>query len=501
MGPSRLRVSSVSWALGALCCVSGFSAPATAASGPRKPVVVSGSATNVGGVYTASASGAVIELPSRALLRVAPNAALRVFPLPQLLALTRGPRTWTWSFALQNGRVDVDLPKTGRGAVLASLGKLSAIITSGRCAFQVEDGETTTANLEGEVRTVLHDHWQTIPLGWIATLNKDDANAVAKPGLSAPTLNAGLRMWFATSSTVAMHGYHWAPVPSAAGYDLRLTRLSDGSVIDQHRTERTEWSDDLAGVEPGSYALALRSVDQRGMEGSWGPAAELRVIGVALPQGSYRTDQAIFLGAGQQVKFTHTEGLEMTYLGAGRYFPAVDGASLFRGQPTVVGFRMPGTLDTAVARLEPRGVYAEVRIGPQRALWPRDPILIDVQLKSRTGAEIPKALQVVPTVSLGLEPVDVNFERAGNTLHGVLAPNNRPGPWIVRVTVADQYGVELGHDFLEIAAQSVANSAPAKSTAPMLNRKPSKPSPSRGARGVGATVSHSATEPTVARSD
>ncbi len=437
--------------LAALVCVSGVSA--NAESAPRKPTVVSGAGNTSDGLFTASVSGAVVELPSRSKLLVSPNASLRIFPLPQLLALSPGPRTWTWSFALQSGRVDVELPKTGRNAVLATIGKLSAIVTTGHAAFRADSNDATVSNQEGEVRTLLNGHWQNVPLGWQSTLNKDDPNAVAKPGVAAPTLKGGQRMWFSPSETVAMHGFRWAAIPGAQRYDLRVRRLSDGKVTDLRTTSRTEWADPLTPVEPGKYGLTLRSVDARGLEGSWSPEAEVRVIGVLLPPGGYSTEQAIFLGAGQQVQFTNTAGLEMTYVGAGRYFPAAQGATLYRGQTTVLGFRMPGALETAVARLEPRGVYADVHIGPTRALWPRDPISIDIQLKSKTGGEIPSFLQVVPTVTLGTDPVDVNFEQEGNILHAVVPPSNKPGPWVVRVDVADQYGVALGHDFLEIASQ------------------------------------------------
>src|SRR6478752_5724359 len=347
MGSTRIRVSLVACVLGGLVCSAGSNARAE--SSPRKPTVISGSATNMGGLLTTSAAGAVIELPSRARLRVGPNSSLRVFPLPQLLALQPGARTWTWSFALQSGRVDVELPKAGRNAVLANMGKLSAIVTGGRAAFRVDGSEATTANIEGAVR-----------------------------------------------------------------------RLADGKVLDQRRTENLEWNTPLTPVEPGKYAVALRSIDARGMESGWSSESELRVIGVLLPPGAYSTEQAIYLGVGQQVQFTNTAGLEMTYLGAGRYFPAAQSTGLYRGQKTVIGFRLPGTLDTAIARLEPRGVYADVQIGPQRALWPRDPISIDIQLKSESGGEIPSFLQVVPTVTVGLDPVDINFEQEGNTLHAVL---------------------------------------------------------------------------------
>ena len=452
MGRTRIRVSYVAYVLGALACA--VAASARAESTPRKPVVISGSANNVGGVLSTSAAGAVIELPSRTRLRVAPNSSLRVFTVPQLLGLSPGPRTWTWSFALQSGRVDVELPKAGRNAVLATMGKLSAIVTTGHVAFRVDGGEATIANIEGQVRAQLSDHWQTVPPGWTSTLSKDDPSAVAKPGIPGPSLTSTQRMWFAPNEAVAMRGFRWARVAGAQGYEIRLRRLPDGKVIDQRTTEAPEWDAGLAPVEAGKYAVALRSIDARGMEGGWSSEAELRVIGVVLPPGGYSTEQAIYLSVGQQVQFTNTAGLEMTYLGAGRYFPAAQGAGLYRGQKTVIGFRMPGVLDTAIARLEPRGIYADVQIGPRSALWPRDPISIDIQLKSQNGGEIPAFLQAVPTVTVGTDPVDVNFEQEGNILHAVVPPSNKPGPWIVRVDVADQYGGALGHDFLEIASQA-----------------------------------------------
>jgi hypothetical protein len=451
MGPSRLRVRYVTCGLAALLSVSGASAKTDSA--PRKPTVISGSGTTAGGLFTASAAGAVLELPSRARLVVAPNSEMRVFPMPQLLRLTPGARTWTWSFSLVTGRVDVELPKTGRAAVLSQMGKLTAIVTSGHSAFRVESDEATAANLEGDLRTLVADHWQTIQVGWGSTLSKDDPNATAKPGIAGPTLKGGQRMWFSPSETVAMHGFRWDAVPGAQRYDLRIRRLADDQLIDLRSTSQTEWADALTPVSPGRYGLTLRSVDARGLEGSWSPEAEVRVIGVVLPPGGYSTEQAIFIGVGQRVQFTNTAGLEMTYLGAGHYFPAADGASLHHGQTTVIGFRMPGALETAVARLEPRSVYADVRIGPKSALWPRDPISIDIQLKSKTAEQIPSFLRLVPTVTLGTEPLDVSFSQEGNTLHAVVPPSSQPGPWVVRVDVADQYGVALGHDFLEIAAQ------------------------------------------------
>ena len=360
-----------------------------------------------------------------------------------------------------SGRVDVEMPSAKRNAVLAGIGKLNAIVTAGRVALLASNDEATVANVDGEIRTMLSDHWQTVALGSVATLSRDNPSATAKPGLPVPELKGGQRMFFAPNESVAMSGFRWSPVPGADRYELRLRRLTDGQVIDTHGTSQTEFKDSLRPVEPGQYGLSLRSLDARGLESRWSPEAELRVIGVQLPPGGYSTQQAIFLGAGQQVQFTNTSGLEMTYLGAGRYFPAAHGATLYRNATTVIGFRMPGALDTATARLEPRGVYADVRIGPKRAVWPRDSVSIDIRLKSRPGLEIPSFLQVVPKVTLGVEPLDVNFEREGDVLHAVIPPSDAPGPWVLRVDVADQFGVLLGHDFLEVAQEPRAK-APAK---------------------------------------
>ncbi len=419
-----------------------------------KPRVISGAGNTSSGLFTASASGAVFELPTHARLYVAPGATIRIFPVPQQLQLTPGPRTTTWSFALTSGRADIEMPSAGKGAVLVTMGKLSAVVTKGRVACLATSDEATVDNIEGEVRTVVSDHWQTVALGEVATLSHDNPTAAAKPGLPFPVLSTGQRMFFASDATVSMSGFGWARVPGAERYEFRVRRTSDGHLIEDRTLARPVVDAGTIPVEPGQYSIVLRSVDARGLESRWSPEAELRVIGVVLPPGAYSSHGALFLGAGQQVQFTNINGLEMTYLGAGRYFPAAQAASLYRNKTTVIGFRLPGTLETATARLEPRDVYADVRIGPTRAVWPRDSVSIDIQLKSQEGGEVPAFLQVVPKVTLGLEPLDLNFQREGNTLHAVVPPPiAKAGPWVLRVDVSDQFGVPLGHDFLEVAAQ------------------------------------------------
>jgi len=109
----------------------------------------------------------------------------------------------------------------------------------------------------------------------------------------------------------------------------------------------------------------------------------------------------------------------MTYLGAGRYFPAAvapRSTAMVHG----VGFRLPGSLDTVSARLERAASSADVQIGPKLALWPRGSG-IESRFDCRAN---PASRSVLPAgrakVTLGLEPIEVTFERAGNVLHAVV---------------------------------------------------------------------------------
>jgi hypothetical protein len=177
----------------------------------------------------------------------------------------------------------------------------------------------------------------------------------------------------------------------------------------------------------------------------------VRVVGVTLPPGGYSAGGDIFIGAGQEVHFSHTDGLEMTYEGAGRYVPASGAVTLYRGETTMVSFRVPGSLYPTTARLRPRGLYAHVALGPSRAVWPSDPIQIAIELRNKDGAAIPQWLELKTEVKLGIEPIQVAFTHDGNRLVGTVPPTDKAGPWVLRVEVKDQFGALLGRDFLEIA--------------------------------------------------
>jgi len=417
---------------------------------PAKSGVVAGSVTNSGGVLTAGPGGAEYQLPSQARLRLAPGAALRVFPVSQQLQLAPGSKTTTHSFALLSGRVDVSVPSKPKSAVLCSIGKLSTVVGAGAATLIAQGDTTIVASSEGDVRTLLADHWQTLAPGTMARFGAKHRGA-PEPTIAAPQLTGGQRLWFSAGEPIAISGVDFAKVELAQRYELRL-RGKDGSG-EQLRSVQgaTRLTETFAPIEPGEYEIAARSVDRDGIAGRWSKSEAVRVVGVSLPPGGYASGGDIFIGKGQEVRFSHTDGLEMTYEGAGRYVPASEAVALYRGEITVVSFRVPGSVFPTSARLRPRSVYAHVAIGPSRAVWPRDPIAIVVELRARGGQTVPEWLELKPEVTLGIEPIEVAFTREGNRLIGTVPPTDKPGPWVVRVEVKDQFGALLGRDFLEIA--------------------------------------------------
>jgi hypothetical protein len=442
--------------------------PCSAEAAAPKLGVVAGSVTNMGGVLTAGPEGAQYLLPSQARLLLAPGTSLRVFPKSQQLQLAPGAKTTTYSFALMHGRVDVQVPSKPKSAVLCSIGKLSAVISSGQASLLSRGDESTVSAQSGDVRTLLDDHWQTLAPATLAHFGPGRPGT-AEPAIAAPAFASGQRLWFSPGDPVPIGGVTLARVNDADHYELRL-RNKDGSGEQLRSVRGTRQDEPFLPVMPGQYWLEARSIDREGLAGPWTKSEPLRVVGVTLPPGAYAEGGDIFIGRGQEVRFSNTDGLEMTYEGAGRYVPASQAVSLYRGETTVVSFRVPGSLFPTSARLRPRGLYAHVQLGPKRAVWPNDPVQIAVELRSKDGEPVPQWLEPKTEVKLGIETIEVNFTRDGNRLVGTVPPADKPGPWVLRVEVKDQFGALLGRDFLEIA-KAAPLPTPAKTTSTRVASK------------------------------
>jgi hypothetical protein len=101
--------------------------------------------------------------------------------------------------------------------------------------------------------------------------------------------------------------------------------------------------------------------------------------------------------------------------------------------------------------LVPRVQRATIQFGPRAPHWPGAPLAINVRVDDSSPDPTTSA-EVEAAVSVGVEPVDVDFKRDGAWLRGTLSPRDGSGPWVVRVEVKARDGRELGRDFVEVAA-------------------------------------------------
>lgn len=73
-----------------------------------------------------------------------------------------------------------------------------------------------------------------------------------------------------------------------------------------------------------------------------------------------------------------------------------------------------------------------------------------------SGRLDPAREHVALETSVNLEALALAWERNGSTFRARLAPRGSQGPWVLRVTVRDSFGAEVGGGFLEIDGHAAA---------------------------------------------
>ncbi len=416
----------------------------------KSPRITRGGGHTNAGWFVAGVDGTDYALPGGIKLHLAPGTRVRIPEWSQKLPLLPGHSTRTWSVALDSGHVNVRVPRQhpGSEAVLVSTPRrLGVIALAGNVAAVGDARGAAVANMDGQALVSSGSMWRALAPGKTRVATHQGA-IEAEALLPPPELALPHMIWLSPGATTDLDGLRWKSVHGATGYEVELLR--DGVRKKRATTPADRRHVDVSAVAPGSYVLAVRAIDESGLEGR-AARTTLHVIGVALPAGAYTDASGVIrLGRGQKASFTHAEGLEMTYSGAHQFFDAPRPIGLKQGRRTLVLLRVPGTDDTVTARLDRRELQVETHMGPKWAMWPLNPIDISVRLHQADGSA--KAVKLVPRVTLGTTPIDVEWHRDGNVLRARVPPRSGRGPWVLRLDVSDQYGIPLAHDFVEIVA-------------------------------------------------
>lgn len=440
--------------------------------------VVSGAYRQEDRTIVAGPSGASFKYPSGLSLELSPGAKIRQLKDMDLWMANVG-KTPTELFALTEGRVRVLRPmrdgKRDIGALVQTTRKLMGVTVDGEFIAIASKDEGIVAGYNGSTLVGTGNAWQKLPEAQYAKATRSAPKIAFSDLPKAPALQSSHRLWMSLQDKAAIDGLTWTKASSDVQFKLTLRRTDTGEIVTAFNLTDVALPERRLLLGPGQYEARVQSMNSYGLIGPYSPPVALRVVGVRTHRGA-RIDGrgTVHLAANQRAEFQYIEGLLMVYGSGSSWAPATASVPLRDNEPAFVHFREPNSADVISARLEPRGVVADVYVGSKLARWPGDKVDITVHLRDESGELSDDALVPHFDVTLGIEPLALKWERRGATWRASVPAPNGPGPWVIRATVTDEHGVELGRDFLEIAERPGARRATA--TAKLRTRNPAVPS-------------------------
>ncbi|HEX5099701.1 MAG TPA: hypothetical protein VFV94_09390 [Polyangiaceae bacterium] len=423
-------------------------APAVAGPPPGvfRPTLELGAAETTASGVKVGADGAEWALPGGARIVADADAELRVIAKPQQLNLGAKRRVPTYTVALQSGRVRAIVPDGATSAVIVAAPRKAAVLVPKGEAGVFAGDNVAVASARGETLVGIGGKaFRALPAGSVEVIGGGRHTL-----LDAPRDLAGPSVLFANGAPVELGSMPLTPVDGASAYrvelrDRKTARLVARTVIKEPRVPAG-----LARLAPGAYSLRVTSLDDAGFESTLPLERPLNVVHLGLPAGSF-IDAAgvVHFAPGSRLGLERTDGVEMRVGHTGDFAAAPPSLELLRAEPRLLGFRA-GSGPATELWLVPRVQRATIEFGSRAPHWPGEPLAINVKIEDSTP-DPAGAVEVKPVVSVGIEPVAVEFKRDGAWLRGTLSPRDGAGPWVVRVEVRAHDGRELGRDFVEVA--------------------------------------------------
>lgn len=427
-------------------------------------------------LLTAGSEGAVLRFASGLVINLEPATQLRLHKDVDLWMDASG-KSVTEVFTLVEGRAEVNRPLVSgqrpKAVLVRTSRKLMGATRNGDMTIVAEPAQGVVASYRGEAMLSTGGSWSRMEAGRLALASRTNPQLTFQELPKAPTLKLSKRLWMSLHEPARVGGFEWSKERGDTSFKVTVAavgRNGEGSRAVTQMTKTNELPADALALTPGEYEVRVQTANQFGLMGPYSPPQTLRVVGVRTHSGA-RVDArgTVHLGMNQRAEFLHVEGLLMTYGHSSSWAPATASVPLTNQQPTTIHFRLPNGSEIVSAKLEPRGVTADVFVGSKLAKWPGDAVEVMIRLRDESGAVNVETVDVKPHVTLGIEPLNVQWTRKGATLRTTIAAQPGPGPWVVRAWVVDQHGVELGRDFLEVAERSSEKLPIARQSAP---RKP-----------------------------
>jgi hypothetical protein len=412
---------------------------------------VEGSASIIGGRNVAGSQGAKYLLPGGIQVILSPNSEATLATQPQMLALTSGKRTPTYSVFLSAGRVDVDIPNGSSGAVaVAGPADVRVIVRQGQVSTLASGNSVYALSTKHPLLVSQKDRLSTLAPGLIRQFSRN-APPTDRPALGPPKWLAGRRVWLAIPDSAQVSNFAWSPVQGASRYAIELRRVSDGHVLGEFSESSTKIGQSLPPLTAGNYQLAVRAVDELGLPGLASEPLRVQVVGVAIPPGAkLQPDSRIEISQTQTIQLNNADGLSLTRAQEGTQLPASEPIGILNGKPTPIMIQGEDPAAPCLMWLLPSKTPVSAHVGPKWVIWPHESVDLEIRWSDALGRRLAPDVEPVVSVLVGIEPVDVVWEKQATHWHARLAPQPGHGPWVVRLEVHDQLGGLLARDFVEV---------------------------------------------------
>jgi hypothetical protein len=396
----------------------------------------------------------VVELHQGVRLTLAPDTRIvrqPSVPVPRHLK-DLAPRAL--SVELTNGRLDVDIDTTHQpiyALIVRAPRRVSAFAKGGRCTIVASPQGVVLAALTGsELSGSSADKWRSLRLGTALIVNRESPAGTVRELIKPPMLRASnsLKLSLGASEPTTLS---WSSIADAHAYKVTLRREPPNGSTPTRDFEVSQTSFGLPQLDAGQYTVTVSAIDRFSIESAPSNAVSVRVIGIELPKSAYVKNGVPQLGKFQQIHLSQVNGLEMAYGSAALFTPAPESLRLPTGQPLLVRFREPGKTDEVKLMLEPRSIHSTIQFEPKGANWPGQAVKVVVRLFGPDGTDLPESVNVSINTTVNARPVGVHWAHEAHTWQARVEQPPFLGPWILRVTVNDQAGEVLAHDFLEIA--------------------------------------------------
>lgn len=417
------------------------------AEGACKEAAV-GASLSTGMFFVAGKGGATLEFSDKAVVRLVEGAEIRMMPRTKI-QLSAKEETPASVVQLNRGKIFVDLPAAKVAFLAKAQHQTTAIVKRGSGVVKVSEDAVVMASFSGMGVLASGNDYNDVPAGKMRIMRKGDPKGTVRDLPATPAVQASKVM------AVRIEGAKAEPLRllwkalSVDGYEVEVRPVGGASSLRRVAKDQTGVSlDDLA---PGAYEVGVRAVDAEGFESPWSAPLRLNVVSIELPTGGViLSNGTIQLPDKQKLKLRHTSGLEATFNDIEAFSAPPSEIGLLGGRAQTLRLRRKGETEEFRVRLEPRDVKALVEMSPKNPKWPDNPIAIEIRAVSGDGGPAPSNIEVVPRVTIDVEPVSLSWSRDGDRLKAVLAPRDDGKLHVVRVEVADQHGLFLGRNFIEV---------------------------------------------------